>query len=360
MKEFKNLVKRNMGKVLLTLLVLTALTGCGSSKTVQSQAETTAAANTEQTSQTEQTTQAESADDSSALSNVSFDENGNAVVVHSYGTTVVPKNPQRIISIKMEDLLLALDVDFVAGRNFEGFYLEDMMKERNIASITVDESTDTVNYEEILSYEPDLIIIRDSFNQTFYDELSKIAPTVAFDLQDKVNSTLAIGAMLGMEDKAEARIQQYNDFMAKTKDQLKDAIGDDTVAMLRFLKKEIRIYPYSTNHLSDFLYSDLGLTPDPMVIEADSADNLAMSMESLPELKADRIILIAGYGSASQDDIDAAKIRYEEISQDPLWQNVPAVQSGNIYEMDSRIWLNHGLLCTEMKAQELLDAFSGK
>lgn len=348
MNRLKNLIKRNTGRLFLTLLVPAVLTGCGNSTTTQTQAETTQAA------------QAATEDTSSAISNISFDENGNAVVVHSYGTTTVPKNPQRIISIKMEDLLLALDVNLVAGRSFEGFYLEDMMKERNISSITVDESTDTVNYEEILSYDPDLIIIRDTFDQTVYDELSKIAPTVAFDLQDKVNSTLAIGTMLGMGDKAEARIQQYNDFMTKTGEQLKETIGDDTVAMLRILKKEIRIYPQSTNHLSDFLYSELGLIPDPLVTEADSADNLAVSMEKLPELGADRIILIAGYGSSSQEDIDAAKKRYDEISQDPLWQNVPAVQSGSIYEMDSRIWLNHGLICTEMKAQELLDAFTAK
>ena len=106
--------------------------------------------------------------------------------------------------------------------------------------------------------------------------------------------------------------------------------------------------------MSSFLYHDLGLTPDPMVEAYDTADNLAISMETLPDLKADRIILIAGYGTSSDENVAAAKARYDEIKADPLWQSVPAVQNGKIYEMDSRVWLTHGILANEMKFDELV------
>ena len=329
-----------------------ALVGCGSSDST-----TTA---TSEGTKTEATTSSQDTVASASIAlpaSVTFNEDGNAVVEHKYGTTVVPKDPQRVISIKMEDLLLALDIDFIAGRNFDGFYLEDEMNEKGIASISVDEEANTVNYEEILSYEPDLIIIRDAFDQTVYDELSKIAPTIAFNLQDKVNSTLAIGAVFGMEDEAKARIEQYNQFLADANEKLHEAIGDETVAMLRILKNEIRLYPYSANEMSEFLYAEdgLGLEPDPMAVEYDTTDNLAISMETLPDLQADNIILIAGYGSADQESVEAAKARYDEIKADPLWSKVPAVESGNVYEVDSRIWLNHGLICTEKKVQELVD-----
>jgi len=361
-----NFIKRNIGTWMLLLLVLPVVSGCSASKTtvsqtgnvVQETSEPSLTAGEQETLNKE--TDAVSSASISLPASVTFDENGIATVEHSYGTTVVPENPQRIVSIKLEDLLLALDVDFVAGRSFDGFYLESEMKEKGIATIAVDESANTVNYEEVLSYKPDLILIRNSFDQTVYDELSKIAPTVAFDLKDSVSSTLAIGAILGMEDQAKERIRQYEDLLAKAGEELQSAVGGETIAMLRIMKNEIRIYPYSKSDMSSFIYQELGMSPDPLTVESDTADNLAISMEKLPELKADHIILIAGYGSISQEDIEAAKARYEEIKADPLWQNVPAVKSGNIYEVDSRKWLNHGLICTEMKAQELVDLLTGK
>lgn len=333
------------------LTIAITLSGCSTTKTTNTAVSQTPAADTETTPD------ATSSATIALPSNVKFDENGIATVTHKYGVTVVPENPQRILSIKVEDLLLALDVDMVAGSNFDGFYLQDMMNERGIPSISVNEETNAVNYEEILSYQPDLIIMRDSFDQTTYDELSKIAPTIAFNLQDKVNSTLAIGAVLGIEDKAKARIEAYNNFLAEAREKLQKKIGDESVAMVRILKKEIRVYPYSTNEMSDFLYSETGLslTPDPIAVENDTADNLAISMEKLPELSAKHIILIAGYGSNTQENVEAAKARYDEIKSDPLWEKVPAVQDGNIFEVDSRIWLTHGLICTEMKVQGLLD-----
>ncbi|MDO5346828.1 MAG: ABC transporter substrate-binding protein [Lachnospiraceae bacterium] len=282
-------------------------------------------------------------------------QEGQLVVSHKFGETVMPENPERIVSIKLEDLMLALDVDMVACRNFETFYLEDQINELGIGTITVDEEANTVNFEEVLSYKPDLIVIRDAFDQTIYDELSKIAPTIAFRLQDSRISLVALGRALGIEDKAVSRLGQYEKKIADAKEALSSLEGQQ-VAMLRILKKEIRLYPYSKNDMSSFLYLDLGLTPDPMVEEYDNADNLAISMEMLPELTADHIFLIAGYGSNTDEAVAEAKKRYDDIKADPLWQMVPAVQSGQVYEVDSRIWLTHGILATEVKIDDVLDA----
>lgn len=282
-------------------------------------------------------------------------ENGETVVSHKYGETIMPENPQRIVCIKMEDIALALGVEnLVACRNFETFYLEDEVNALGVGTISVDEEANTINFEQVLSYEPDLIIIRDSFEQSIYDELSKIAPTIAFRLQAPKVAMLAMGRALGIEDRAKERLQQYYDKIASAKEALQDVAGEE-VAMLRILQKEIRLYPYSSNDMSSFLYLDLGLTPDPMAVEYDNADSLAISMETLPDLTAKHIFLIAGYGSQTAEAVEAAKQRYEEIKADPLWQAVPAVQSGSIYEVDSRTWLTHGIIATEMRIDQVLD-----
>ena len=107
--------------------------------------------------------------------------------------------------------------------------------------------------------------------------------------------------------------------------------------------------------MSSFLYLDLGLVPGPMAVEYDRVDNLDISMEVLSDLTAQHISRIAGYGSQTAEAAEAAKQRYEEIKADPLWQAVPAVQSGNIYEVDSRTWLPHGIIATEMRIDQVLD-----
>lgn len=340
MKYFKSLM---VGMAMLTL----TLTGCGSSSSTASTQRTS-----EQT--VEDATTSASKNTVKEVSEIVYkNEAGETVVSHKYGETIMPENPQRIISIKMEDILLALGVDMVACRNFEGFYLEDQINNLGIDTIAVDEEADTVNLEQVLSYKPDLIIIRDSFDQAIYDELNKIAPTIAFDLKAPTTALLAIGESLGMADKATERLTAYGEVIKSAKEALNGM--DEEVAMLRVLKKEIRLYPYSTNDMSNFLYKDLGLTAAPMVIEYDQADSLAISMELLPDLTADHIFLVAGYGSNTAESVKEAQERYETIKADALWQSVPAVQNGNVYEVDSRIWLTHGIIATEMKIADVLE-----
>lgn len=347
MKRFKSLM---IGMAMLTL----AFTGCASS-TTSSQVEDGQTVESAKTNETgaDATTSASKTTVKEVSEIVYKNEAGETVVSHKYGETIVPKNPERIVSIKLEDLMLALDVDMVAARNFEGFYLEDQINELGIGTIAVDEEANTINLEQVLSYKPDLIVIRDSFDQAIYDELSKIAPTIAFDLKTPTTSLLALGEALGMADKATERLEAYGEVIENAKEALKDV--DEEVALLRIMKKEIRLYPYSTNDMSRFLYEDLGLTADPMVIEYDKADSLAISMELLPDLTAEHIFLVAGYGSNMAESVKESQERYEAIKADALWQSVPAVQNSNVYEVDSRVWLTHGILATEMKIADVLE-----
>lgn len=356
-------LKHFISSLLAASLLALTLAGCGSTPAASSsQPASSQAAASEAASQAASQEAASAAADNASQATVLLqsademvyqNENGQMVVVSKYGETVVPEDPQRIVCIKLEDLTLALGIEMVACRNFSGFYLEDEINALNIGTIAVDEEANTINFEQVLSYQPDLIIIRDSFEQSIYDELSKIAPTIAFRLQEAEASTLALGRALGMEDRARERLQQYYDKMDAAKEALQAVAGQE-VAMLRVMKKEIRLYPYSSNDMSRFLYAGLGLTPDPMAVAYDNADSLAISLETLPDMTAQHIFLVAGYGSQTDEADLAAKQRYEEIKADPLWQAVPAVQQGNIYEVDSRTWLTHGLIAVERRVDDVL------
>lgn len=141
-------------------------------------------------------------------------------------------------------------------------------------------------WSRFFSYEPDLILLRDSFESSVYEELSKIAPVAPFDLKDTEVSLLAMGKILGMEEQALLRLEKYHEKLNAAKETL-SAVSDSETAMLRVMKKEVRLYPASSNDMSRFLYADLGLNPDPMAEEYDSKESLAISMELLPELTAE-------------------------------------------------------------------------
>ena len=137
---------------------------------------------------------------------------------------------------------------------------------------------------------------------------------------------------------------------------IKGNIGDATVAFLRVMQKEIRLYPYSANATNRFMYELLNLRPDPMVVALDKTkNNLAISMESLPDLQADYLVISSGYGASSAGSKEAAAKRYEELRKDPLWQTLPAVREGHMLDVDSIIWNAHGLIAKEMAIQDLVD-----
>lgn len=330
------------------------LTGC-SERTVsaEKQAETTGGTDVISSATVNKTAIQRSDIEKAADALVSRQKDGQLVLSHKYGQTVIPADPERIVCIKLEDLALALGVDLEACQILEGYYLEEQIRALGIGSIAVDEEANTVNLEQVLSYKPDLILLRDSFEPSVYEELSKIALVAPFDLKNTEVSLLAMGKILGMEEQALFRLEEYHEKLNAAKETL-SAVSDSETAMLRVMKKEVRLYPASSNDMSRFLYADLGLTPDPMAEAYDRKESLAISMELLPELTANHIFLVAGYGSSGGSSDDEAKKRLEEMKQDPLWQEIPAVKKGNVYEVDSRLWLAHGILAVEKKTEDVL------
>lgn len=347
----KKIVLKTAAKAVAVVLLLT---GCSERMvSVESQTETIEKTDAVSSATINKTAVQREDVEQAADALVSRQEDGQLVLSHKYGQTVIPSNPERIVCIKLEDLALALGVDLEACQILEGYYLEEQIKELGIGSIAVDEEANTINLEQVLSYEPDLILLRDSFESSVYEELSKIAPVAPFDLKDTEVSLLAMGKILGMEEQALLRLEKYHEKLNAAKETL-SAVSDSETAMLRVMKKEVRLYPASSNDMSRFLYADLGLNPDPMAEEYDSKESLAISMELLPELTAEHIFLVAGYGSTGGSSDSEAKKRLEEIKQDPLWKEIPAVKNGNVYEVDSRLWLAHGILAVEKKTEDVL------
>ena len=139
---------------------------------------------------------------------------------------------------------------------------------------------------------------------------------------------------------------------------LADHIGQGKVAHLRVLNKEVRLYPYSTNDISRFMYEKLNLNPPQMVLDGDySTTNNAISLERLPDLDADYLIVSAGYGPSSKENAKLAEAKLEALRQDPVFAMIPAVKEGHVLYVDTGLWNAHGILQEEKAMDDIYEAW---
>ena len=280
------------------------------------------------------------------------------VVTHKLGKTVMPKEHNRIVVIRAEDPMIALDEPFIAANYNENSYLYDELKERNIQNFSINDETRTINYEQIQALKPDLIIMRDSYGKAAYEALSKIAPTITFNVNKEEVALLGIATALGVPEKGEARLKEYYNNAKKTRIALDKNLHGETVGFLRIMNKEIRLYPYMKNDINNFMADLLNIKPPDMSLETElNPTNSAISLERLPDLDANYLIVTSGYGASTANNQGIADRRLAALKKDELWKNLPAVKADHVLQVDSALWMAHGIIAKERAMQELYDTW---
>lgn len=285
-------------------------------------------------------------------------EGDTITVTHKLGKTVMPKNPKRIVVIRAEDPMVALDIPFIAGNYNEKSYLYKELSERNIQNISINDETKTINYEQVQAMHPDLIIMRDSYGKAAFNALSKIAPTVVFNVNKEETALLGIATALGMPEKGEARLKEYYANAKKTRIALAKHMDGQTMAFLRILNKEYRLYPYMKSDMNIFMADLLNIKPPDMVLETDlNPTNNAISLERLPDLDAGYLIVSSGYGATSANNQSIADQKLDNLEKDALWHTLPAVKENHVLRVDSTLWMAHGIIAKEKAMQDLYNAW---
>ncbi|MCA0972080.1 ABC transporter substrate-binding protein [Halobacillus litoralis] len=277
---------------------------------------------------------------------------GERTVTDAMGNEVtVPADPQNIIASYLEDYLVALDVTPAAqwsvqnGESVQG-YLQDSLGD--VPTIPYD-----LPLEAVASFEPDLLLMDSAgmVEGNKYDQYSRIAPTYVVgeaqnnDWRDELQR---VAEVLGKEDQAQQVLDDYEQKVEETKTAVQDAIGDESIAALWLTGGTFYVV---NDQLSsgDVLYNDLEVTAPNVVQEiADSSESnwSEISLEKLAQLDADHIFLLNGDGEEA------------EMLQDDIWQNIPAVQNGNVYEYDSddSSWLYTGPIANTKMLEDIQES----
>ena len=313
--------------ILLLSLSLAAvlLAACGSNKAQENETpETPAAVTNEEAASTLVTAVEESAAEPSLYPMTVTDEMGHELTI--------PSKPQRIFAPVMEDYLVALGIKPAlqwSNGTSPQLYLQDQLGD--VPEISF--ASGLPSSESVLSYTPDLIILHSAYyaGDGVYEQYAKIAPTYVYEnaSHDVGSSIRKLAELLGEPEAAEQAAKDYEASASLAREKLAKLTEGKKAAIIRFNARGM--FFMGPDYYSGYVLAhDLGFAPSKLVQEG----AFEVSLEVLPELDADYIFLV--------NDGNQGDAFLKELKESIIWERVPAVKNGQVYETTRDYWLAGG------------------
>lgn len=250
-------------------------------------------------------------------------------VHHAQGTTEVPVKPQRIVSLDQtwSDALGGLDVDMAMVMHPEqlgsGGPWADWSADQEITYDGLSTTNPSADYlEDIGAVEPDLILAGYLPDQTTYDRLSEIAPTVGVVGGGVVNDwrevTTLAGEIAAEDDRADELVSDVETRIAKTKQTYKNLEGA-TGVFGQVSSNGLAVVTDEADPANEFL-SDLGIVIPDNIQAAGDEGRTFISPEKIDLLDTDLMIM----WPIDADPTDIAG-----------WDNLSAVQNNTYFTADA-------------------------
>jgi iron complex transport system substrate-binding protein len=258
-----------------------------------------------------------------------------ATVETKFGAITIPAEPTRIVALGWGDAetVLALGGQPIAASDWLGFggdgvgpWSEGLYQQSPQILGTLE-----LDYEQIAALQPDLILdTRSSGDQERYDRLASIAPTVGVPVGGDAYLTNAeqqvelIAAALGKPAEGEALVAQLTDAFAAAAAAHPEWQGLTATAATR-TSESWGAYVEGSDRV-DFL-ERLGFVQNPQIAALPANEgalgfSVSLSGEQLDLFDADLIVAFPIW-------IDTT-----EITDDPIWRQIPAVQAGHAIMID--------------------------
>lgn len=245
-------------------------------------------------------------DDSGSGSADGASSDGAAVTIkHAFGETTITSH-DRVVALGWgaADAMMALGVEPVAlekqsyGATAEGTmpWIAEKIEAEGWETPTLLTTGEAPAYEEIIKTKPDLILAPYSgIDEKAYDQLSKIAPTVAYPetpwstpWRDTITIT---GTAIGKKAEAEDLVEEIDGKVAEQAEAHPEFAGKSIAAVATDANKTFYVYTEKDPRV-EFL-TDLGFTSAPSVTElynGDSSFFYTLSPEKLDGLTSDVLL----------------------------------------------------------------------
>ena len=151
------------------------------------------------------------------------------VVKDQFGEVTIPANPQNLVvfdSIYAEYLIeMGVTPQIVLySPEVEAEYRPAYFKEHGVQVIEVEQYQ--YNYEQLLALSPDMILTAgEGMEKSVYEELSKIAPTVALDANSEMARAMPkLAAIFDKTDEAAKVMAEFDEKAAQAKEKLQQLL----------------------------------------------------------------------------------------------------------------------------------------
>ncbi|GAS81895.1 ABC transporter substrate-binding protein [Paenibacillus amylolyticus] len=241
---------------------------------------------------------------------------------------VLEKRPERIAVLHplYLDYFFALDTTPIASTSAAEAMKEFATLQPYAGSAEIiDLGNDSANLEKIMEANPDVIVTFKGSVDTIYDELSKIAPVVLIDYTDTWEKTTMLCAQIvGKEELAEQLIQETQEMIASTKEQL-STLENKTFALLRVDGKSNFNAQGSKNTMYYNQTAGFGL----LAPEGYPEGGESLTLEGLSSMNPDYIII--------QHRIDVAEAAVKDKESSKVWKSLEAVKNNHVVIFDNSL-----------------------
>lgn len=193
--------------------------------------------------------------------------------------------------------------------------------------------------ERLAELKPDLIIGSAEAHSAIYEQAAKIAPTVLFKHMDWKRYLQRLSEATGREGEANAALKAYDSRVAGISEKMKDR--PLTVSTVRFAPDRFVVFVDGPDAYAPFaVLREAGVKRTAYETVTDNTIVKRPDWEELGNLDGDVLLYVSASGFESGPD-DALE---KQVTENPLWQLLPAVQAGRAHRVDRGPWQSfHGI-----------------
>lgn len=255
-------------------------------------------------------------------------------IEHTFGQTEIPTNPQRILAIGEDGLLVdLLDLGFkpVASTVNVVDPLPIVVTAVEVEGIDLIATSADISIEALLAYNPDLIIGTVFFiHQLGYDRLKEIAPTVAIGGADPIELYVQTAAVFGLQAEAEADVAEFKTQVQAEGERINSSQIELSVGAV-YVGPNLALFVDGPQTAPTML-RELGVTMLPTGEEREALKprngRVFISEERIDLLSGDTLILL------QTESVEGEMDALAEMNSNPIWGQLPAVQAGNVFTVD--------------------------
>lgn len=218
--------------------------------------------------------------------------------------------------------------------------------------------TQPFDTEEILSYEPELILVNQLMDEENIKALEKIAPVIplyreSFDFEERLGY---IGKIFGLEDNAKILI----DYAKETKQAALDKVAEmnlseKTVTVFYYMDG-VSVPPTEYWYFNKIIYEDLGMKRLPIVdrfLETQDNPFAPISYEVLKDYEGDVVIYADIMAAMMGTDLGVPN----DLAENPMWKMLDCVKEDRVGIIDAMLYAEKDVLYLYAQYDGILKAF---